>query len=287
LSVYTKPDLFSRIEASPAYHDGIVVLFLDELLQADHLTQKVLTDLILNGRIGEFVLPNNVWIIAASNFQEDGAGVNRALTILTNRLIVIDVHLPLSAWKKYAARTGLPEIGIEFACFREDIIFSQAIPARSGPFPTPRSFTDALRFVRSRQASMNISDPMDVPADEMTRAGVAGSIGEAAMIEFYAYAAEYKELPKFEEIILDPLAAKLPDQTKPASQYAACQLLVRNATADCIEQVWKYAERLVLDLQARLANELLEKSYGGVLFNSPNFARWMAQHKTLLVNSCM
>lgn len=276
ISVYTKPDLMTRVENSPAVDGGIVILFLDEIMQADHLTQKVLTDLILNGRLGEFQLPPNVWIIAASNYQEDGAGVNRALTILTNRMTVLDVYLPFEAWKKYAEKQGLPNMVIDFAEFRKDLAFADAVPRKDGPFPTPRSVTDAARFIHTR------TNGGGFPTDEFTKAVVAGFIGEPAMVELFAYAADAAELPKIQDIIKDPLATKLPPLEKMSAQYAASQLLIRGADATNINQLWTYAERLMKDMQVKIANELLNNSFGGVLFSAPRFTKWLAENKSLV-----
>lgn len=280
LSVYTKPDLISRVEASPAIHDGIVILFLDELAQADHLTQKVLTDLILNGRLGEFSLPENVWILAASNYQEDGAGVNRVLSILTNRLTVLDVHLPFDAWKSYAAKQGLPDLVLDFAEFRKDLVFVDAIPSKDGPFPTPRSLTDAARYIQTRMQS-----GPDFPTDSFTKAVVAGFVGEPCMIELFAYAADAAELPKLSEIVADPHQAKCPSWDKMSAQYAASQLLIRGADQSNINQLWLYAERLLKDMQVKIANDLLKNNFGGVLFNAPSFTKWMSENRSLIASS--
>jgi hypothetical protein len=282
LSVYTKPDLFSRIEASPAIDKGIVVLFLDEIGQADSLTQKVLTDLILNGRIGEYTLPENVWIIGASNYQEDGAGVSRALTILTNRMTILDVYLPFEDWAKHAARLGIPPVVIDFADFRKDLVFTDAIPSRDGPFPTPRSLTDASRHIMQRKTDQGLDDPMAVPQDSFTKALVSGCVGSSTAIELFAYAENAAVLPKIHEIVADPANAKLPPFDMMSAQYAASQLLIRGATQQNVNAIWKYAERLLKEQQARIANELLKNKFGGTLFNAPDFTRWLAENRSLV-----
>lgn len=278
-SRYTKPDLLSRIEKSPAYEGGIVILFLDELLQADQLTQKVLTDLILNGRLGEYQLPNNVWILCASNYQEDGAGVNRALTILTNRMVTLDVYLPLPTWTGYAKNLKLHPVCIDFVQFRPELVFTDEVPRRDGPFPTPRSFTDACRYL-SQQAKKDV-----IPTDGFARAIVAGLVGEACMLEFFAYVDDAQHLPKLKDILAKPSTCKVPSETKLSAQYAAAQLLVRSANSENVNELWTYAERLIKDMQAKIANDLLANKFGGVLFNAPAFTKWVAENKSLLANT--
>lgn len=285
-SIFTKPDLVSRIEKLDGYNDGIVILFMDELLQADHLTQKVLTDLFLNYRLGEWVLPPNVWVISATNTQQDGAGVNRALTILTNRLAKFRVFLPIEAWLKWAREKALPAMGPAFAEFRKDM-FQQPTPRDGEPFLTYRSFTDALRFIKARKARLGDNDPMSVPDDHFTRARVAGAIGEAAMVEFYAFAATFAELPKISEIVADPTTAKIPPLRRMDAQYAAAHLVMSSVTAGNINQLWTYSERLVRELQATIIKQLTDSTAGGILLNSPAIAHWIADpaNKALLANT--
>jgi len=283
-SAYTKPDLVARIEKSPAYKDGIVVLFMDEMLLSDHLTQKALTDPVLNSRLGEWQLPDNVWIVAASNYQQDGAGVNKAITILTNRIAVFDVVLPMENWQMYAMKRGVPPLGLAFADFRKDL-FMQATPRDGLPFITYRSFTDAMEFIRVKKARMGDTDPMKIPSDHFTRARVAGSIGEAAMVELYAFADTYAELPRLSDIIADPMSAKVPPIHRMDCQYACAHMLMASVTASNINSLWKYAERLVRELQATIIERLTSSDSGGVLLNSPDVAAWIArpENRALLV----
>ena len=284
VSRYTKPDLVYKVEQSTA---DIVVLFFDEILGADHLVQKALTDVMLNGRLGEYVLPEHVWIVGASNRQQDGAAVNRALTILTNRLVTLNVHLPLWAWVKHAEELRLPATGLAFAKFKPGIVFTQEAPTRDGPFSSPRSYTDALRHLSVKKALLGDTDPMTLPSDPFTRSVVTGSIGPAATTELYAYAQVYSELPTIREIEDDPEHAPVPPMHRLDAQFAAGQMLTTYANGDNIGALWTYAERLVRDLQASIVFSLMSNSFGGTLLNCKSLSKWIAdpRNKALLSSS--
>jgi hypothetical protein len=239
---------------------------------------------VLNSRLGEWQLPDNVWIVAASNYQQDGAGVNKAISILTNRIAVFDVILPMETWQMYAMKRGVPPLGLAFADFRKDL-FMQATPRDGLPFITYRSFTDAMEFLRVKKQRIGDTDPMKIPTDHFTRARVAGSIGEAAMVELYAFADTYTELPKLSEIVADPMSAKVPPIHRMDCQYACAHMLMASVTASNINSLWKYAERLVRELQATIIERLTSSDSGGVLLNSPDEAAWIArpENRALLV----
>ena len=68
-----------------------VVLFLDELNSAPPSVQAAAYQLVLNRRIGQYVLPKNVRIIAAGNRETDRGVTFRMPAPLANRLL-LHVH---------------------------------------------------------------------------------------------------------------------------------------------------------------------------------------------------
>ena len=65
----------------------IVILFLDELTSAAPAVQAATYQLILNRRIGKYVLPDNVVLVAAGNRESDKGVSYRMPTPLANRFI--------------------------------------------------------------------------------------------------------------------------------------------------------------------------------------------------------
>jgi hypothetical protein len=266
-----------------AYAQGakIVVFFFDELPQCDGSTQKGVVDIMLNGRIGEHGLRRTTWCVAAGNRTKDMAGANRLLSILRNRVVNYEVELPLAKMLKWATKNGMPPIIADFLEFRPDLL-ADIVPTKDGAFLTNRSMTQAFNLINASKRAQGITDDNVLPDDDFTMDTVTGVIGEAATVELYAYAADAANLPKIEEIIADPVKCMVPGTDQMSAQYAAAQLLKRNATQQNVVQLWTYAERLMKDMQAKIANDLLENQFGGVLFNTKIFNDWLAENRTLV-----
>lgn len=266
-----------------AYSVGakIVVFFFDELPQCDGSTQKGVVDIMLNGRIGEYGLRKTTWCVAAGNRTKDMAGANRLLSILRNRVVNYDVDLPLTTWLKWANKNGLSPTIADFLGFRPDLLVDVQ-PTKDGAFLTHRSMTQASNLINASKRVQGITDVLALPTDEFTIETVVGTIGAAAQAELYAYAATAASLPKIEDIVKDPIGCMVPGTDQMSAQYAAAQLLKRSATQQNVVQLWTYATRLLVDMQAKIANDLLENQFGGVLFNTKAFSDWMAENRTLI-----
>jgi hypothetical protein len=279
-SAFTKPDIVATVETCYAAGAEIVILFFDELLQASPDVQKAATDILLNGRFGAYGVDKRTWILGASNRPQDGAGVNRALTILINRVVVFDVVLDARTWTAWARKKALPTIGIAFADLRPGVVGGMDTPPKSGPFSTWRSFTDAMRFVAVKKARLGDTNPWTLPDDAFTKARIAGSIGWDAMGELYEYAAVRDILPTSEQILREPHSARIPPPERLDGQFAVAQLLLSLRTDDNTDTLWTYAERLNKDIQSMLASEIMQASHGHVILSAPRFNAWYIKNRT-------
>lgn len=284
-SVYTEPDLVERVNRSHAIDDGIVVLFLDEFGQADHLTQKVLADLLLNYRLGEYQLPTNVWIVGATNQQSDGAGVNRILTHLNNRVAWYNAYLPMNEWASWARLHDIPAVGIAFAEFNERY-FSQPEPTKDGPFLTYRSFTKAMQALNAYKLTHDIDDPRVIPDDAFLRRTVEGRIGVQHALSFFEYARVMEHLPKPQQVYSDPDNAPVPEDM--AAMYAASNMVTelanRTDTPSHVEACVTYATRLPGDLAASALVSMNLGPNGGISQNCRGMAAWLKDHAVLLAD---
>jgi hypothetical protein len=281
---YVCPDIVKTVERLYAQSAEIVILFFDELAQCGYDIQKSISDVLHNGRIGSYAVPKPTWVIGASNYAQDGAGANRLLTILNNRVNTLNVFLPFEAWSTHAReQLGFPDVLLDFADFRKELVFTDAVPLKEGPFPSPRSYTDACHALVTRQRVLDCEFHA-LDTDAYARAKVAGYISEGAMVELFAFMSELHHLPKLSEIVADPNAAVMPE--KVSAQYAAALMLIRETTNENVEALWTYAERLTKDMQVKVAASILAKPVGGKLYNSETFAKWKNSNKAL-INAAM
>jgi hypothetical protein len=285
VSVYTIPDLIERIERCAA-EDEFVILFLDELLQADSLTQKPLADLLLNYRLGEHTLPDNVWIVGATNWASDGAGANRALTHLANRINWFATYLPMDNWVRWARKAGLPAAGIAYAQMQERAFIEPEI-AKDGPFLTYRSFSKGLATLQAHKDTKGIDDPRVVPDTTFLRRALEGRIGIAHATQFYAFASVMETLPSRQEILEHPNTAKVPEVHRVDAQYAVASVTVdiatrEGATYDQVNACCDYALRLIPDLAAKALIDIKQSPNGGAVLNSPKVGKWLMDNRALL-----
>src|SRR5210317_167861 len=85
----------------------VVVLFLDEMNSAPPSVQAAAYQLILNRRVGKYVLPDNVVMIAAGNRESDKGVTYRMPTPLANRFVHIEMRADFLAWADWAVNNNI------------------------------------------------------------------------------------------------------------------------------------------------------------------------------------
>lgn len=284
VSKYTLPYIMARVEAQVAAGKKRGILFLDEFMQADHLVQKAAAPLILDGNIGEWNLPDGWFVMLASNRTDDGAGANKVLTHIVNRMGNLDVEFDLDALMRWGERphVDMHPMLMAFWKAKPGIIYSDKTPKDGKPFSSPRSQAAAGKYIRTVLGEGNQS--MHIPDDEITQQVIAGHVGAGVAAEMFAFFKVANELPTPEEIEADPQKAKRPDDTRLDAQYAAMTMCVYHANENNVDAMFQYITRLSRELQTSAAKSLLEKK-GGALLNSPSLSKWIVKNKALVMST--
>jgi MoxR-like ATPase len=159
---------------------GRGVLFLDEINMAPPTMMGMAQQLILDRRVGSYVLPDGWFVWAAGNRKEDRATVFDMPSPLANRFIHLDVESDLESFKDYALGVGMHEQIISFLMFRPELLHK--LNPQHPAWPSPRSWA---------------------MADKLHRAGlpVAAAIGSGVATEFAAYCALYAQVPDLAQIL--------------------------------------------------------------------------------------
>ena len=167
----------------------IVVLFLDEMNAAPASVQAAAYQLILNRRIGKYVLPDNVVVIAAGNRESDKGVTYRMPTPLANRFIHIEMRADFEAWVGWAVNNNIHEDVVGYLSFAKQDLYDFDAKSASRAFATPRSWS----FV---------SELLDEPMEETTATDlVAGAIGEGLAVKFQAHRKIAGKLPNPEDVL--------------------------------------------------------------------------------------
>ena len=178
--------------------DGAGILFLDELNMAPPAMQGVAQQLILDRRVGSYVVPDGWFIWAAGNRKEDRAAVFDMPTALANRFLHLDVAPDFDSFKAYGLERGFHEQILAFLSFRPTLL--HRLDPQQPAWPSPRSWD---------------------MASTLHRAGleIAPVVGAAAAAEFHAYVELYRALPDM-EAILSGAGAGVPFPAEPSARYA-------------------------------------------------------------------
>ncbi|ADV67538.1 AAA family ATPase [Deinococcus maricopensis] len=178
---------------------GRGVLFLDEINMAPPTMQGMAQQLILDRRVGSYVLPDGWFVWAAGNRKEDRASVFDMPAPLGNRFLHLEVRAEFEAWRAYALARGLHEHVLAFLTFRPELL--HRLDTVSPAWPSPRSWEMASRLHRS-----------GLP--------VGPAVGEAAGAEFEAFVRLYDRLPDLLDV-LEGRAAGVSLPAEPSVRYAA------------------------------------------------------------------
>jgi hypothetical protein len=170
-----------------------VVLFLDELNSAPPSVQAAAYQLVLNRRIGQYILPDNVKIVAAGNRETDRGVTYRMPAPLANRFRHVNMEVNFEDWSQWAMKNTVHPDVIGYLSFSKGDLFDFDPKSSSQSFATPRSWT----FV----SEMLAADGFDSADGFEQKAEIAGAIGEGMAIKFVEHRRIASKLPNPDQII--------------------------------------------------------------------------------------
>jgi hypothetical protein len=208
--------------------DGAGVLFLDELNAAPPMVQASCYQLVLDRKLGEYVLPDGWSIVAAGNRDSDRAVTSRMPTPLRNRFVHLDFEVDMQEWSAWAIRAGIrPEV-IAFLRFRPALL--SAFDRDNNAFPSPRSWEFVSRILNAN------------PKTKIEHELIAGAVGTGAATEFSAFLSTFRNLPNIDAILLNPHQEPVPDNA--AAQFAVATALAHRASDTNFDRLYQYLKRM-------------------------------------------
>ena len=252
---------------------GTGVLFLDELNMASPSMQGVAQQLILDRRVGSYVLPEGWFVWAAGNRKEDRASVFDMPAPLANRFVHLEVAADLESFKAHAIAQGVSEQVLAFLAFRPDLLHRMD-PARPA-WPSPRSW-----FM----------------ADALMKANLAadGVIGAAAAAEFRTFLAVYRNVPDLEAILGGRGGAIACPEELSVRYATSIGLAVRARTADGAVNAfnWVHAKMtgewcrtFMQDMVRSMTSKGLQKPLAEALARDPGFKRYAQDTRELMASA--
>ena len=168
----------------------VVVLFLDELNSAAPSVQAAAYQLILNRRVGKYMLPDNVVMIAAGNRESDKGVTYRMPTPLANRFIHLEMKTDFAAYQIWAVQNKIHQDVVGYLSFAKQDLYDFDSKSSSRAFATPRTWTFVSELLQN-----------DDGDDETLTNLIAGTVGEGLAVKFMAHRKISSRLPQPEDIL--------------------------------------------------------------------------------------
>lgn len=268
----------------PRAEHGPTILFLDEINQAPQSVQAAAYQLILDRALGDYVVPDDCWIIAAGNRVTDGANANKIGSALKNRFIHIDVEYNNDDWLKWALEADVNPAITAFIRFdplalNEFEKQSESSEERKrldnlktkNAFATPRTW----EFMH-RQMPLETSR---LPA-EIEQEIINGTIGERYGHKFAGFLKVYRNMPDLDQILLNPDTATVPKDK--ATLYALSSGLAARITTDNCDAAFTYLKRLPdKEFQVMCVKDASGRQ--PKLTGVKSFLRWLMDNKDVMM----
>jgi hypothetical protein len=252
------------------------VIFLDELNRANQDTQSALYQLILERRIGDYILPDGWSIVAAGNREVDGCMVQPMSRALKNRFIHLEMEPHYEDWHNWAHKNGIIEHVIAFMKYRSEALdeATMAVKDSSGKhmdrirnansFATPRSWeflSDLLKKAFSQ--GRNLRDCFSL---------TEGTVGEGMASEFISYCDIYLELPDLDALIANPSTFVPTDD--PNKLYAICTGLASRANKATFGGIKAITDRMEREYASWTIDDCLNRNKAEVAVH-PAYIQWV------------
>lgn len=244
--------------------EGSGILFLDELNASPPLVQAACYQLILDRKLGEYIMPPGWMVVGAGNREQDRAVVHKMPSALANRFIHLQFEVDVDTWVTWALQHQIRTEVISYIRWKQGEALFNFDPQRNTikAFPTPRSW-HRTSIILSKGSPRNVEEAL-----------IAGTVGDGAAHEFFSFMNIYRKLPDPQRIIENPKTAPIPDET--SVKYALCIGLAKLASKKTIEAIVQYAERLTAEFNVLLIKDAVRVDRK--IMNTPAMASWIIKH---------
>ena len=184
----------------------IIVLFLDEMNSAPPAVQSAAYQLVLNRRVGQYKLPDNVVMVAAGNRESDKGVTYRMPSPLANRFVHLEMRVDHGSWEQWAVNNKIHKDVVGYLGHSKQDLFDFDPRSASRSFATPRSWTFVSELLDDEMDNSTLTDL------------ISGTVGDGIAIKFMAHRKIAGKMPK----AVDVLSGKVTDlDTKEVSaQYS-------------------------------------------------------------------
>jgi len=243
----------------PEGYDGWLILF-DELPSAAEAVQASAYKIILDRMVGQHVIHNNTFMMAAGNKKTDNAIVNRMGTAMQSRMVHFEIEADKDSWLEWAYSTKIDMRLCAYVNYKPSILSSFNPKHKDHTFSCGRTLEFASRLIK---------DSEELDHDDLVL--LAGAIGEGHGKEFFAFSKVFAELPLIEDIIADPENAKL--SNSPQFMFGVATYVSEYMAEDNVRELLVYMRRFQPEYQVVCAKRACKRNR--VLVANPSMMLWV------------
>lgn len=228
------------------------VLLLDEFSCATRQTQLAALQLLLDKKVGDYKVPDDILIIVAGNRAKDRAHVERLSSAVINRIVQIELRVDLDEWSEYACNTAADPRMIAFVRFRPDCLsdFDAANWNGDDGFASPRSIMMVSNLLKGEERGEKL--PFSLRA-----ALIHGMVGPKAGSEIVAFLKIYESLPDVDAMLKKPKEAQIPGE--PSILWALIAALAPRANDKNMDKIIELTDRCPKEFQVLCIKMIMKR----------------------------
>jgi GTPase SAR1 family protein len=243
------PNALMKLRKAQASGKPIVVM-VDELGKAPKAVMNALLPLLLEKRIGAHYLPEGSVVFATTNLATDGVGDNIPAHA-RNRITTVHCYGPKAQeWVQWGVENKIDPVILAWVNENPQALDCYAysltgIKAESNPyiFNPQKGVTKTFTSARSLAHSGSLVSARNSLGDSF-QAALAGTVGASAAADIQAFVSADDSLATWNDIMKDPMKAKLPEGIAVYVQAIKCASLM---TRENHEKVEAYVSRWEAD----------------------------------------
>ena len=257
--------------APPAFlpSSGEGILFLDELNSAAPAVQSSAYQLILDRKVGEYVLPDGWAIVAAGNRDGDRGVIYRMPAPLANRFVHFELDVNVDDWRSWAYKNSLDSRIIAYISYKNEHLFTFDAKENAKTFATPRSWEYVHSILKS-----NIKESLLLDV-------IGGAVGREVAVGFLSFIKVMNKLPDLDKI----LAGESREYSEEldllyAISSGVVSKYLRKPSEEKLENLLAYTMELKSEFAVMIVQDL--QTNGVKMEHTPLFKQWVKKFTYLL-----
>lgn len=259
----------------PKTADKITIVVIDDVPTASPSVQAALFQLLLDRRLGSYIVPENVHFVLTGNRAEDKAGASRTLTALDSRVNRIALDVSYQDWLAWAVKTGdiAPEV-VSFHRFTGGVHLWKFDPKQKiNPLPRTWEFLSNKVKVAKAQRAAGIDIPIELETE-----WYQGDVGVEAANLYVGFSRVFKDMPDPASCIKDPKNAKVPEDI--GATLCLVTALSNIVTSDTLPNLMVYLARLKKEYEVLCLQDAINKHK--TLKETKTYVKWALANPTVL-----